>query len=164
MLIASLNIDPDVLEAYLEQLQRAPKTMRTFVGKTVINDVQQYLNKQLLDSWIPAPRSQAILFKFATLRSQRWYFATKGGGKGIPYQRTNAIATSIEIDWQESEGIMSFTDTSGIGQYLYGEKQVPGHRETGWEEPNIQILDALERAQDLIIEGWFSIVDIKGLT
>ncbi len=163
MLVAEWQIEPDILEAYQEQLERAPKTIRTFVGKTVINDLQTHLNRQLLDTWIPAPRSQAIPFRFATDRSRRWYFGTRAGGKGIPYQRTNAIASSIEVDWQEDEGVISFVDTSGIGQWLYGERQVPGHRDTGWRNPENQIVDAVIRGQDLIIEGWFSIVDIKGL-
>jgi len=182
MLKTEFKLDADILEAYQGELKRAPKTVNTFIQKTVVNDLQQTLDREVSrENWYPPPRIQGASFlvtgsnyarvkpvqgqgfEFGTPKSRRWFFASNAGGRGIPTKRTGGLAKAFKLSYDMNSGVLAITDTSGIGQWVYGPQQVRGHFVTGWREPQEQMLRVWERAEDLLIEGWISIVDIRTL-
>ncbi len=164
MLKTEFKLDKDILAAYQEELERAPKTVNTFVQGTVVNDLQQTLNQSVsVENWYPPPRVEGMKFVFGTAKSRRWFFGTKAGGRGIPTKRTGGLAEAFKVAYDIESGVLTIADTSGIGQHVYGPQQVRGHFNTGWREPQDQFLQVWERAEDLLIDGWISIVDIRNL-
>jgi hypothetical protein len=163
MIKTGLKIAPDIIDAYKDQLKKAPQTVRVFAGKTVLNDGQAFLHTQLQTNWYPAERKLRPAFRFATAKSRRFYFASNGAGKGIPYQRTNNAWTTFQLQFNQDEFSFTVVDHSSIAKWLYGPRQVPGHFDTGWRAPTGQMERLSSMLMDRMIDGWISIVDIKGL-
>lgn len=156
MITIKLSIPKDVFAATRELPTRAKRTF----NREIETVVQPELQRHVKDLVVVAPGPVVHPFAFATARSRRAFFATKGFGRGVPTRRTNAIinAWTIEVTRAGEKSYIILTNTNPASQYVYGtayQRQVPGHRATGWGRdlrPALALIQ--ERAVELIIEAW----------
>lgn len=156
-----VTIDLDVVLAIQDTAKRAPRTMQTFVERTVLGDIQKIGLQRL--SIMPGPAVHP--FAFATPKSRRWYFWAVSQGiiptDGNGYLRSGETARS----WFFTINPLAKGASIGVGNakehatFVYGPRQVPGHRVTGWVEADTVIGELSEMATEMVIDGWFSITE-----
>lgn len=99
-------------------------------------------------------------FEFATDKSRRFYFATLG--KRGPYVRSKQLFQSwtVRIGSQIRADMITILNLKSYSKFVYGPRQVPGHRRTGWGGPNFQAgLDLTrEHARQLVVTLWRRVV------
>lgn len=159
MYYASLDIPRDVLQAQRETVKTAPGKMGDYIANVVKPKVQSLVQAHLA----PYPGEAVHPFTFATARSRRWYFANRvpRGSKQGRYKRTGDLAQEwrVDIDRRRNEGFMSVLNTDPAAIYIFGNRQVPGHAQTGWGRGFPQKIALIsDQATDLMIDGWYSIV------
>jgi len=111
------------------EVHQLPGRYRRAIIKEVIPQVQKYA--RLLTSRYPGPTKHP--FAFATPKSRRWFFANVPA----PYMRTRFLAESWDVNLylEDDDGFSIQMDNDApYAQYVYGPRQVPGHRVTGWHE------------------------------
>ena len=141
-----------------------PRTKRIF-NADLKATVQPAVQKQVDDLLGEDPGPVKYPFEFSTARSRAAYFATKGFGRGIPYRRTGQLRKSwkVDITRRGENSYMVIYNPADAAQYVYGsatQRQVPGHRNTGWgkdQQTAAQLIQ--EDAVDLIIDAWGRAVD-----
>jgi len=149
------------IEVKLPKLTFTPSVVKfqDEVDRVVIPALQREVTQRLA----PPPGPVRYPFQFATARSRRAYFATRGFGKGIPYRRTGNLGRSWKVDHlrRRDGGVVTVYNDAPYAGYVYGAptimgfNQVPGHARTGWargfgtDVPNIA-----QRGQQLLSETW----------
>jgi hypothetical protein len=171
----TLTVDPDIMPAYADLLEDAPKTIDTFIGKTIVDQVQNEVN--LVDQY-PGPVAQPIEWanpiptppgKISNILGGLWsrqkaaYFASDGFGAGIPYQRKGTFWNPVTVDWDPIAGTLTVLHPNPIAIFVIEMFQQKFHANTGWPLVEEEYLNIVIRAQDNLIEGYFSIVDVKSL-
>lgn len=158
-----LRTDTDILEAIQSQARKTPKLMETAFRRS-----SQRVTRRLLDELTAEPRPAVHPFGFATPKSKRWYFYALRAGliptDGRRYKRRGVISKAWKITVKPTlEGGEAALENSQEGaQYVYGPRQVPGHKLTGW--PSIETLQEKYQAQlnDVAIETWYTVSDPFG--
>jgi len=99
-------------------------------------------------------------FQFATAKSRRYYFYLVNNGlvptDGYGYVRNGGYANSwnVDIDQTGNEYRVTLYSTFPAAKYVGGERQVPGHTNTGWIKYN----PILAEAGDFANRQFFEIV------
>lgn len=163
MISARIRVDTDVLEAIQSQARKTPALM----AKTFQRNAGR-VTRRLLDELTTEPRPAVHSFGFATPKSRRWYFAALRQGliptDGKRYKRRGVMLKAWKITIKPTlEGGEAVLENSQEGaQYVYGPRQVPGHKITGW--PSIETLQEKYQAQlnDVAIETWYTVSDPFG--
>lgn len=160
MFKVKLGQPTEVLQALKDLPTRAQQQFRTEL-RTV---VQPAVDKNVQTQLAPAPGPVVLPFAFSTDKSRRAYFATRGFGKGIPYQRTGAVEDSwtVTVAFQLRGDLLTIRNLRPESKYVFGtptQRQVPGHARTGWgrDFPR-KILVIQEDATSRIIAAWFRAV------
>ncbi len=165
MVSFTLTYDRDALEAIAETIRIAPKTMQTFVEKSVPDAIRKELKPLTTE-----PRQPDLPFIWSydavkQARARRWYFANKVRGKtGGRYVRTHGLVKNWKVtagSTQQGSIISVQNDTPGL-DYVQGPRQVPSHQDSGWAQYDDVLLKAEKKANDMVIETWLSILDSKG--
>lgn len=134
----------------------AYKQMHVEMEKTVKPAVQ----REVQDLVATYPGPVVYPFEFGTAKSRRAFFATQGFGRGIPTARTGALFRAWQTRYRFSGnvGALIIQNEADYAKYVYGfrdQRQIPGHRATGWgrDIPTaLQLID--EFATGLIIDAW----------
>lgn len=102
--------------------------MQTVVKPAIDGLVAKYLAPY------PPERKETPPFEFATLKSQRAYFASNGFGKGIPYKRSGTLGRgwNVAVSYKFQDSLIRISNVQPYSKFVYGPRQVPGHRTTGW--------------------------------
>lgn len=178
MFSAQVIVDTDVLEALREAAKNAPRTVDVFVNKTVKRDI----GRRILDEMgqMPGSPRHPILWMESRhpedigkppntrygyySRQKAAYFATRGFGRGIPYTRTGGLVRAWRVDYESGRdtGLLTAINDAPAAPFVYGPYQQPFHANTGW--PGMGDLDQIfleisERATNMLIDGWYSIVE-----
>lgn len=175
MLEFILSVDPDIMMAYADLLDDAPKTIDAFVGKTIVKQVEDEVSR--VDQYpgpvvrpiewanpIPTPSGKrSNILGGLWSRQKAAYFASNGFGAGIPYQRKGTFWNPVTVDWNADDGTLTVIHNNPIAKFVVGMFQQPFHRNTGWPKVEDEYLEIVIRAQDNLIDGYFSIVDVKSL-
>lgn len=152
---------PDIFEAYSQQLEQSPQAVNVFLNGTMRGYLEE--RKQAELGFIPSPHTFAIgEFPWTTPKQQRAFFASNGFGAGIPTSRTDSIANSWQVVVDLGEGSIGYVNTSPASRFVLGEFQQRFHAITGWKREDLIALEILvdPAIDDILIEGWVSIVDI----
>ncbi len=155
MYYSSLSIPYDVLRATRETAQTAPGKMGAYVDSVVRPRVESLVQGKLA----PYPGPAHHPFEFATDRSRRYYFASRKGK--LPYRRTGDLgrAWKVNIDRRQNDGAISVVNRSPAAIWVIGNRQVEGHRRTGWaKDYPAAVQEIAAVATDLLIDGWYDIV------
>lgn len=167
MIKASIRVDLDVLDAVADTARQSPKLMETAMKRQVGR-----LRKQIKDQF-PIPDPGAVQYKATTVdgqpglrwknrRQQRAFFASRGFGKGIPYQRENPGIRGdydVRVKNDEDGGILELINTNPAAPFVIGEFQQPYHADTGWETIDKTAARYSDLATDEIIDIWFTVAD-----
>lgn len=151
MFKAKMSIPPDLF-AFTKDL---PTRVKRRFNEKVRNTVQPELQRQVDDLLGTEPGPVRYPFAFATERSRRFYFAAFRDR--IPYRRTGALAKGwkVLITRQGQSDYMTIVNAAPEAQYVYGtpfQRQVPGHRNTGWGRENkIALALIQEHGTDLLV-------------
>lgn len=156
-----VTYDKDVLDAVRSDIANAPRSIKTYMEKTVPAIIRKDLTPIVTE-----PRAPSLPFVWSydpvkNRRAQRWYFKNKAkGDKGGRYVRTHGLINN----WKVTTGgtgdgaILTISnDTLGL-EYVQGARQVPSHHDSGWAQYDDVILKAEEHANDLIVEFWLGVV------
>lgn len=160
MFLAKVDVDLSVIRTQREIARRAPGAMGNYVQMVMVPQVQ----RKVSESYAPYPPPAIHPFVFATARSRRWYFANVRAGNiptdGRGYVRSGALgqAWRVLVDRRQNEGFLTVKNVASSAIYVFGNRQVPGHRNTGWgaqfERANHEVGDL---ATYLLAKGWFLI-------
>lgn len=149
-------VDADVLNELREAISESPREFYNVVNRRVLPEAQARLEKRL--NVDPGPVARP--FEFATAKSRRYYFATHEGA----YQRTGGVRKWRVIlkafSGQTVE--LTFENPSPVAQWVYGPRQVPGHKRTGWPQADPLIAEESERVIRDCAEVWVEALD-KGV-
>jgi hypothetical protein len=142
--------------------QRTPQTMRVFVERTVANDIARRMLPELQTQ--PGPPRYPI--RWRSVRQRRAFFATDGFGRGIPTVRSGKMVSAWRITPRSVQdgGVIEVSNDVPYARYVIGDDQQPYHADTGWRLADDIVLKYSVIAQDMLIDGWFSISNIgKGI-
>ena len=150
----------DVLQALKDLPTRAQQQFRTELRTVVQPAVDAAVQRELAVN----PGPVVLPFAFSTAKSRKAYFASKGFGRGIPYQRTGAIEQSwtVTVKSQLQADLLSIVNLRPEAKYVYGtpaQRQVPGHARTGWGRDFPRKYAVIkEDATNRVIAAWFRAV------
>lgn len=101
-----------------------------------------------------APRPVVYPIQWRSVKQRRAFFATRGFGKGIPYQRTGktAAAWNVEVEAVDNVTVVAISNAVPSAEYVYGRVndpryQQPFHINTGWATAN----DIVTVGQELMV-------------
>lgn len=161
MIRATVRVDTDIFDALVQAAENAPKAVEKFVRGSVAFELSDRLFQRF-----PTPGKPKYPLRWASDRQRRAYFATDGFGAGIPYRRTDNIIDQTEVVYRKTGGggQLEVVNHASYAQYVIGDQQQPFHRDTGWPLLSDLATDLTDDAADLLIEGWYSIVELpKGV-
>lgn len=74
-------------------------------------------------------------FQFATAKSRRYWFAVLAKKYPNGYQRTGKLADAwkINLDLWDGDLVLSASNSRKYYKWVQGDRQVPGHANTGWQ-------------------------------
>lgn len=153
-----LYIDPSVFKPVYDLPKKAEQQFRNEMQSKVRPAVQREVDRTVGRTPGPVKRP----FEFATDRSRRAYFATNGFGKGLPYRRTGQLEASwiVAVGTQLRSPFVLIYNNKTYGKYVYGPRQVPGHRRTGWGKDIERDLNYLtDFTEEQIVQTWGRAVD-----
>ncbi len=167
---------PDTFEAYRRQLEETPQAVDVFLSGTMRGYLEDEKAAKL--GKVPGAVSRPIIWtpaftqdKAANVRlpgiayyskQKAAYFATDGFGGGIPSQRTGAIADSWEVVVNLEESRIGFDNLHPAALHVIGRRRQRFHENTGWQREDEIALEILisPDIENVLIDGWISIVDI----
>lgn len=130
----SQTFDFSGLDAIQNDIQSIEDTFADAMLDTSVDIENTYLPK--LKEYPPTRAKHP--FEFATPKSRRYYFHLVRTGQvrtdGHGYVRNGGYANSWRVDIEQSgnEYTIRVHSTFPASQYVGGNRQVPGHRNTGW--------------------------------
>ncbi len=150
-----------LVEAYAQLLEKAPDVTNTLVNRTV-NDRRD----GLLAAFRKEPDGVSYPIQWKSAKQRKAYFATRGFGHGIPYQRTHALVNAWRlIVVYEANRLTSIAieNDDPKRRYVTGQDQQPFHRITGWyqdqdliDKTQAQLADEVETD---LIKGFYAVED-----
>jgi hypothetical protein len=98
-----------------------------------------------------APRPVRYPIAWKSERQRRAFFATRGFGKGIPYQRTGQTARGWQVEAEQVGNVTALAVSNRVphAQFVYGTVQDPSiqqpfHVNTGWPKADEVVRVAVE--------------------
>jgi hypothetical protein len=159
-----LLLDTDVIRATVDLVEQSPRAVEALVNRSIRNDVTNRLISRL--SVTPGQVHYPIQWK--SERQRRAFFATDGFGRGIPTKRTGTVQEGWAMKWDITgrTGTAVIFNMVSYAQFVYAPFQQPFHHNTGWPGPSeidTIILEESDRANNMLIDGWFSIAEFGGV-
>lgn len=117
-----------------QDIKNLPQVFESATLKTAIDVEQTYLPR--LQATPPERGSEK--FRFATAKSRRKWFAMIANNEvrtdGQHYIRTGGYVQSWRVEFEQvgNEYRIELFNTTPAAKYIGGERQVPGHADTGW--------------------------------
>lgn len=157
MIRADIRVDTDVLDAIRETAQDAPQRMSRAYSRAVSGLRTQLLNDLQQE---PGPPQYPITTRM-TPRQRRAFWATNGFGRGIPTQRSGALAAGYDVELLERDngGLLQITNDAPYAPFVVGELQQGFHADTGWQPVDVVAARYEEVATDVLAETWLNVVE-----
>ena len=117
-----------------QDIEALPKVFETAMLKTAIDVEQTYLPR--LQATPPERGSEK--FRFTTPKSRRKWFQMLKDGEvrtdGKHYIRTGGYVKAWRVEFEQAgnEYRIELFNNTPAAKYIGGERQVPGHSDTGW--------------------------------
>jgi hypothetical protein len=137
---SAINTAP--IDALVERLEGI-NALVSEVGRDVADRYVPLLERELATN-VPPARRKGDKMRWASEDQRKWWFASKGDGKGIPYRRTGDLANAWMIDVTTEGGIFAVKvfNPAPSAKYVYGSLarsitaakrfQQPFHADQGW--------------------------------
>ncbi len=168
----------DTLSAYVDQLEQTPQAVDALLNGSIKNYLDERIEFEL--GFSPGGVARPIEWTAAAVqdkppnvnfggnryysKQKAAYFATDGFGGGIPSTRTGAILNRWESVIDLGNKTAGLLNNHPAAQHVIGTFRQRFHRNTGYrdeEQIALEIMTARD-FEDVLIEGWLSIVDFKG--
>lgn len=148
------------LDAYAKQIEETPKAVHALLNGSIRNYLTQRMDTEL--GYEPPPVFRPI--EWTTPFQQVMFFKTNGFGRGIPTKRMNTIINSWEVVIDLANTSAGLLNNHPAAQYVIGHRQQRFHANTGYHREDKIALHILTSPdfEDILIDGWLSIVDFKG--
>lgn len=148
--------DESELLAMREAALSSPQRLNAIVNQRIIPAAQKQVDARLNK----APGKVKYPFEFATAKSRRWYFANRMP----PYRRTGQSLQwrlrLMVIDGQTFRIVSQ--EPHAAAKYVFGPRQVPGHRNTGWPDANLVFIELGRVMIQDINEVWIVVMRTPG--
>lgn len=147
-----VSIDDTVLKRLRDAIQSSPRDFYTVVSRQVLPAAQKRLDEAL--NTPPGPVRYP--FEFASAKSRAYYFATHEP----PYVRTGEILQwrVILMAYSGQRVEMRFENPSPVAPYVFGPRQQPGHRNTGWKNADAELPAMTEAVLADLAEAWVELI------
>jgi len=167
---------PEILGAYQDQLKRAPRTVETFVQRTVAGYIRQRIASEVAP--YPGPvvyagppgKNGQPTYRWKSPAQRRAFFAKMSAlGLEPPYQRTGAYGKGWDVVLDLTNLVIGIVNNAQdpfgtyYAEFVGGPFQQPGHQDTGWIETQDPILNILIDALGILEEAWYDIISFEGL-
>lgn len=160
MISAELAFDSDILDAVQSAISQSPKTMNLLINRSLLPTIRKHALELLHDT----PGRVIYPIEWKSLKQRRAYFASRGFGHGIPYQRTGALLNAWDViftPFGEIAGSLSAINTNPAARWVIGADQQPFHHNTGWYVTNEKIPAINAYANDALIDAWYSVAGFE---
>lgn len=156
MYSASLQIDDDIIDAIENNAGKLPALMETAFKRQA-----RRIKSQLLTALRTEPGPVKYPIQWASERQRRAFFASNGFGRGIPTRRTGALVNAWEVNFVSVGNTYELIaeNSKPYARYVIGAQQQPFHRNTGWYKADNILTDATIKAQEALIDTWFTVTD-----
>lgn len=165
----TIKVDDDIAEVLVNDLKTVPRKFKALY-RTRINA----LAKTTLQKLQRTPPKVKYPIQWKSRKQQRYFFATRGFGKGIPTQRTGALQAGWKVidESDFTQGLFTIYNDATTRDYFTGAviyfeefvtgvNQQPFHRNTGWGQSQSILLEAMVSAEDVIIQTWWEVNEAK---
>ena len=162
MFQVTMKAELDVLDAMREAAKAAPRAVDVFVNKSVRAHVEKRVDEVLVP---PGPPKYPL--RWASEKQRRYVMAKLRRENNLPYQRTGDLLAGFKVTWQRGKqgGLLDISneamasDGVPLVEYVMGASQQPFHSDTGWPFIYEDFESIGDEATDMLIEGWYSIVE-----
>lgn len=160
-----IRVDELTRVAALDNLEAFLDAYPELALETLRDGFNAHIKPDLLHELRYYPGEVVHPFQFATPKSRRWYFFAVHTGliktDGRAYIRTGQFAQGWDTDVTIGDGsiVMSVTQTLRATRFITGNRQVPGHRRTGWQLHAPTIAFWREAAQEQAVEDLNKLVN-----
>ena len=155
-----IQIDTDVIDALQDAIARAPKTVQTFITKTLVNDSLARIRAQTQP---PPPNTNADYpLRWKSERQRRFVMAKLRNENNLPYQRTGQLTASWFV--KVTGGIDPVIEIGNTSPYIDFVAGVAPERQPmfprWYSYPDI-LLEEEEIITNAVIDLWGQILDTK---
>lgn len=163
MVSFTLTYDKDVIDALKSNIANAPKTMTTFVEKTLPDLLEKDLAPLKTEPRLP---TLPFIWSYDPVKQRkaaRYYFGVKLRGKkgiGGRHIRTHELVNNWKIIAGKIRdgSILTVSNATPGLDYVQGPSQVPSHHDSGWHQYDEILLKIEEKANDLVIDTWYNVL------
>lgn len=141
----------DIERRYLDAPNQFQERLATRVDSVIPRVLQDIRN---------APARPKYPIEWQSERQRRAFFATKGFGKGIPYQRTGKLQNSWEVqkNFTPSEGSLDLANNDPKSIYVQGDVVQRMHLASGWPQA-VDVVDTYQVTfQKMTVSVWDDVV------
>lgn len=153
---ATLTTARDITEAYIVHLDRVPALTRGFFNRLAARE-----GRKLRETLRREPPRPTYPLRWKSAKQRRYVMAKLRRENNLPYRRTHVLAQSwdIRVTFNRSGGTISAENPTDYAGFVYGPQQQPFHEDTGWPNADVALLEAQERFENKLIEGWHTLSD-----
>lgn len=165
MVSITLKIEGNALSALAADIADAPKKMSQFFYK----EISPFLDEQIIPLKTE-PRLPTLPFIWSydpaiQQKLRKKYFRTlPKGSRGGRYRRTHVLVDSwVVIPSPTPRGDkVSVSNYAPYVETVQGDQQYPSHKDSGWVQYDGVLEKASEKATEMIIDRWNSILSGDG--
>lgn len=157
MVRISVSINWQLLERLRDLPDRAQRKVRARIQTELKGELQADTDRVMETP--PGPVSSP--FDFATERSRRYWFVLVHENPdmtdGQHYIRSGDMGSSFEVRVSDRlrESLISITNRKTAAVYVYGQRMVPGHENTGYREQVQRLRQEIRSKARIRINGYW---------
>lgn len=167
MLTYSFTFDEKVITDIVTDIAAAPRKLQQIIQTRVVTQLETDI--QPLRTEPPEPDYPFIWSNnpAAQARARAWWFAhlKRTGQKGVRYKRTGGLVKGWQVDastFRNSVLLSVYNPAVRAVKWTQSVFQVVSHKRSGWATYEDILLRAEERAENTIIDAWFSVL-VEGM-
>ncbi len=151
-----VSVAVDILDALKDAARTLPAKTRTAYRRNVGR-----LRSRLLARLQVKPNKPTYPLRWKSERQRRYVMAKLREEGNLPYQRTDKLLNSYELELVEepTSAILRLVNTDPKARFVVGDDAQPFHLDTGWVQMAPVVADGREEAEDLLIETYFTVAD-----
>lgn len=140
------------------RVRQSPKLMATAMKRNIGRLKSRLLKVRRAE---PPPASAAYKLPWTSPKQRRAFFASKGFGKGIPYQRTGKLAAAwdLKVTTSGEGGSIQITNDNPAAEFVYGVRRQKMFDKIGWLDAQAQDVKDAAALQVVVEQTWFTIAD-----
>lgn len=154
-----VSIPPAIFSDTLEAIDRAPKTMNTFIEKALKPDIEQAVNMRLRTE----PGKPRYPLRWKSEKQRRYVMAKLRRQNNLPYRRTHRLVNSWQVTvLSDNQGGLIEVKHPWKGiEYVVGGGSRRQPMFPHWYNADTILLEEEQRAEDALTDVWLLILDAK---